>query len=316
LGFSPHDHLRGVLGLLDRMRGLTGTRSELDALRALIDRPAALPAGAEQADVGLKDDVYWSMGPSGPRWGVTINDRYERAGFQHELARFVQAIGGDYRLDALSVARAALPGTRPALTFAVGFDAESAPPRLKLYLQEDRWGEQVSSAAAVRALAERLVPGVQWPSWLDPERPIGVVALELHAKGAVGLKLYLGAASADEAAGAAPPRVRTLARVLGEASPLAPAYHYLTVRLGAAPPRYAINKIYDAVRLADPSSRSALREAWADVAGLFSAAGREQAFAQLAPLIKSSPALRVAPTASALEGRADSVDVYFSAFGA
>lgn len=311
---TPRAHLRGVLALVDMAARACGDRAELPALRALLDRPASLPDADAATSEGIKYDVYWAVDASTRRWGVTINDRHERDGFEREVKRFVASLGGRHALDLLEVARAGLTGAAPALTFAVGFDAPDAPPRLKFYLQEDRWGEGVASARDVRALAERIIPNLLWPEWLASERSVGVVTLELDAVGGAGLKLYLGARTAEGAATGAAPEVVALARTMAQGSPLAPAYHYLTVRLSARPPRHAINKIYEAVRLVDPRSDLRALDAWRDVAGLFRSAGREAALSDLRARLQEHDRLHVVPTATALEGNGDSADVYFTAW--
>jgi len=92
-------------------------------------------------------------------------------------------------------------------------------------------------------------------------------------------------------------------------------YHYLTVRLREdGPARCAINKIYNAVRLAGPARAGDRAAAWDDVRRLFAFIGNEGALARLEETILSDGSLIAVPTASALEGRADSADVYFTAW--
>ena len=57
----------------------------------------------------------------------------------------------------------------------------AGPPRLKIYLQEDRWGAGVCRAAALGAAAAAL--GLTLPAWLPPEAVIGVVAMDLLPDG-------------------------------------------------------------------------------------------------------------------------------------
>jgi hypothetical protein len=286
----------------------------MEALVALLDRPDALPAAVTDREAGLKYDLYMARGRARPGgWGITVNDRHEPEVFGARLDAFIGTLPGRYRRAAVEIARDRLRPAAAVLTFAAGFDRPGASPRLKFYFQEDEWGRGVCEAGQAFALARELAPDVVVPGWLDPGRRVGVVAVELEADGGARLKLYLGGTRPAEAAAGAPRRDRLLARALGEVSPMPGGYHYLTVRLREdGPARCAINKIYNAVRLAGPGGAGDRAAAWDDVRRLFAFIGDEGALARLMETVPSDDSLVVVPTASALEGRADSADVYFT----
>jgi len=303
LSDSPEAHKAGALACLELLS------RELDAdtraaLRALFDRP--LVAGHP---IGLKYDFYLAVGPEGQRWGVTLNDRHEGADFGDALRELVARLGHGYAIDAIDRLASELDAAGRIRTFAVGFDRPGQPPRLKLYVQEEPWGAGVCRAAQLGAVCAAVGLAPELPAWLAPDTTVGVVTLELYADARSGLKLYLGADTPGELGALGPPAARPLARALALASPLEPAHYYLTLRLGDGPPSCAVNKIYEAVRLVDDAR--ARRRAWHDVARLFELAHAE---ARLAAVLRELGALEracVVPTATALEGRLDRVDVYF-----
>ncbi len=304
---GPRAHLAGTLALVDRFASLAGGHPELPRLRALLDRPDALPERVAASADGLKYDAYLACGASGTAWGVTINDRHEPAALRAALAPVAAAWGAD--LDRLRPLQAALGGDA-VLTVAAGFDAPDRPPRLKLYLQEDRWGAGLASAEDVDALIEPL--GCALPAWIDPARRVGVVTLQFRG-GVASAKAYLGAATAADAAAGSP--AEDLAARLAELCPL-PGFHYLTVRMDpGAPPRYAINKIYNPARIAFDEPRL-WRVAWDEVGALFAAAGRAATFEAIDAVVRDlgRSGVAVAPTATAFEDGGRSADLYCAAW--
>lgn len=302
-------HQRAALACLDALA--PAEAAGLAELRALLGRP--LPA--QITEVGLKYDFYGSVMPGRQAWGLTINDRHEPAAFGTALEAFVHTLGQPYTLDAVARIGALLPGTAALTrTFGIGYDEPGRAPRLKLYFQEEPWGAGVCRLSAVPALGAALGLQLQLPSWLPDSTPVGVVCLELHPDGACGIKLYLGAAEPAALAtgtGAPPRAVSVLARAMASACPLGDTYHYLTLRLGPGRTRYAVNKIYNAVRLLEDTPLR--RRAWHDVAGLFELVGAEAHLAQRLERLGSLGTVAVAPTATALEGRLDRADLYFTA---
>lgn len=264
----------------------TGTVALLRALGR--DAPLELLGDPEAfiEEEGLKYDVYATTSGA---WGFTVNARGEGDRARERFERYAAGLGGyDWRRIAPFWARFG-----GVLTLGVGFDRPGAPPRLKLYAQEDQWGAGVCGRARVEEWAGPL------PDWLG-ER-IDVVTLQLHAGGDVSWKVYVGAETAEACARGAPPEVQATARRVAAASPSA-GWHYLTVRQGG---RYAINKIYPGKVWTEPGS-----VAWRDVAGLFREAGAEP---RLEAILRAVRGLRVRPTATALEG--EEADVYVAAVG-
>lgn len=306
---GPRAHLAGALALVDAVVAEVGDRPEVAAVRRFLDRPEALPPVTPPEAAGLKYDVYLAAGRGGAGWGVAVSDRWEEGRMDDAVAALLAALPGAWDLPSALRLRAALGGG-PSLVLAVGFDAADRPPRLKLYLQEERQGAGVTDAGTFRAVTRGLGPPL--PAWIDDARRLGVVTVELHADGRLGLKAYLGGPDPLAPAAGAPADARALADALAAACPLLPAWWYLTVRL-ADPPRYAMNKIYNPVRLAFTRGGTGLGPAWADVAALFARAGRAEALARLRAAV-DRPGLRVAPTATALEDGGRSADVYCAAW--
>jgi len=300
-------HQRAALACLDALA--PPEAAGLAELRALLGRP--LPA--QVTELGLKYDFYGSVMPGRQAWGLTLNDRHEPAAFGAALEGFVGALGQRYALDAAARLGQRLPGTATLTrTLGVGYDEPGRPPRLKLYFQEEPWGAGVCRLSEVSALGAALGLQLQVPAWLAGSTAVGVVCLELHPDGSCGLKLYLGAPEpAALVAGTATPRaVSVLARAMAGACPLGDTYHYLTLRLGPGRTRYAVNKIYNAVQLLGDGPLR--RRAWHDVAGLFELVAAEARLAQWLERLGSLDGVVVAPTATALEGRLDRADLYFT----
>ncbi|MCB9761442.1 MAG: hypothetical protein H6739_16485 [Alphaproteobacteria bacterium] len=311
----PRAHLAGTLALLERFEALAGGNPHAAALRRFLDRPEALPEAVPKQDNTLKYDAYIARGPAQLAWGVAVGDRYEGAAMRAPLAALLAALPGDYRMDAALALGADLDGAAPSLTVAAGFDHPQRPPRMKLYFQEDRWGAGVASAGALREALAVHAPGCALPDWVPAERPVGVLTPELLPDGALGVKAYLGGASPQEAAEGAPPEAQALAAAMAARCPLTPGYYYLTLRMRPGTPhRYAINKIYDHVRLGFTRDAAELPAAWAELAELFAFAGRAAHLAALQGLLGQLQGVRVVPTASALEDGGQSADLYCAAW--
>lgn len=305
---GPRAHRAGTLALLARFAALAGRPAALAPLAPLFGRAHDLPAEVPVERRTLKYDAYLAPNPAGLAWGVAVADRHEEATFPARVAAFVAGLAAPYDLAGAEVLRARLPRAAPALCLAVGFDRPDAPPRLKLYLQEERWGEGLATRAELDAALGPL--GLALPDWLAPDRTIGVLTVEMLAGGGLRAKAYLGGHGADALADGAPAEVRALAARMARVCPL-PGYHYVTVRLGGERVRYAVNKIYNHVQLGF-TERGGLDAAWAEVGALFAAAGREEAFAGLRAALADLEGVRVVPTATALE--ADGADVYCGAW--
>lgn len=85
-------------------------------------------------------------------------------------------------------------------------------------------------------------------------------------------------------------------------------FYYLTVRARSGEaPSYSINKIYDVAALVN-AKRS--EEAWVDAGGLFDLTGDRTAFERLRALTMGTLAI---PTATALEDRSQTADLYVAA---
>jgi len=309
----PHLHLAGTLDLVRRIASLSTPHPCLPAVLRLLDRPETLPESIVPEADALKYDVYRSEGARAAAWGLTINDLHERDGWHAEVERFVASLPGKY---ALSVART-LRDSAPAnftYTLGIGFDDPVAPPRLKLYLQEARWNQSRLDASRVSGWLAHVAPGCVLPNWIAPDRAVGVVTLELFPDERTRFKIYLGGESALAAAAGAPLEVERLAQALDTACPLAGLFHYVTVRLAPGePPRYALNKIYNSSVAWTDDGGEGLRAAWGDVERLFDRVGRAAAFRDLEAAL-SSPGLKVAPTATAIEDEARSADLYCAAW--
>jgi hypothetical protein len=308
---TPLAHLQASLALLDVVEGLGGAHSASDSIRALIDRPGDLPSEIDETDSLLKYDAYLACGGR-PGWGITINDRWEGPGF----AALVDGVAGRLGIDLTSydAMRGELDGASPALTVSFGFGDPASPPRMKLYLQEDRWQSGVASVAGLRAAVARCLPTIQLPSWLADEVMLGVVTITLRPDAGASLKAYVGAATALDAARGAPESAQALARDMTTHSPLAPAYHYLTIRADEArPARYAINKIYNPVGVLKRRDRTEAEAQWRDVQTLFEASGRGASLAELRRALDGVGDWLL-PTATALEDGSRSSDVYLAAW--
>ena len=305
---GPRAHLAGTLALIERLAAIAGGHPELSRLRALLDRPEALPVAVPANLNGLKYDAYLASGAGGTAWGVTINDRYEPEALRVALAPVAAAWGAD--LDRLLPFQAALASAAPVLTVAAGFDAPDRPPRLKLYLQEDRWGQGLASAAEIRSLLAPM--GCELPAWIEPDQPVGVVTLQFRGGVASG-KAYLGGAQAVEAAAGSP--VEDLAAEFAALCPM-PGYYYLTVRMDPGrEPGYAINKIYNPAQIAFERPRL-WAVAWREVRALFEAAGRSESFEALDAVAADlgREGIAVVPTATAFEAAGRSADMYCAAW--
>jgi hypothetical protein len=298
---TPSAHRDGTLRLYDRFGALAGGHPQAAAVRALL-AAAELPGESSYA---LKYDVYLACGPDGLAWGATVNERWQPRLLEGDLAALGHDLGPCRRL------RSALGGE---LTLSFAFDTPARPLRLKAYVQEARWGDGIGSARALAPLLHEIAPGCRWPEWIEPGRSVGVLALQLDAAGA-GIKAYLGGATAAEAAAGAPIAATALAQAMASASPLTPAYHYLTVRLAKGrEPRYAINKIYEVAQIAG-GTEARRKRAWSDAKSLFVTQGRRRELRALLAALAPLHTLRVVPTATALEAPA-TVDVYCAAWSA
>ncbi len=305
---SPRAHLDGTLALVERFAALAGGHPELPRLRALLDRPAALPEAVPPRRNALKYDAYLASGEAGTAWGVTINDRYEPEALRAALEPVAAAWGAP--LDRLLPLQAALADADPVLTVAAGFDAADRPPRLKLYLQEDRWGAGVASAGELTGLLEPL--GCRIPAWISHDRRIGVVTLQFRGTEA-SAKAYLAGSTAALAAAGSP--AEDLADRFAALCPM-PGYYYLTLRMDpGAPPRYAINKIYNPAHIAFEQPRL-WSIAWKEVRGLFAAAGRTDTFEAIDAVARElgREGVAVVPTATAFEDDGRSADLYCAAW--
>ncbi len=312
---GPRAHLAGTLALVRCFARLSGGHTDAPALLDFLDRPAALPARVADRDNALKYDAYLAHGPDGPAWGVTVNDRYEGCAMHDAAAAFAAALPHAYRFDAVASFRAALDDAALVETLAVGFDHPDRPPRLKLYLQEDRWGAGVCTAATLRQVAADIAPACRVPEWLPDHRRIGVVTVEVLPGGAVGLKAYVGGPDPHAAAAGAPSSAQDLAHQMRKRSRMAGGYYYLTIRARPGQDnRYAMNRIYDHRALGFRARGRHLREGWLDVGRQLKAAGRRSAFEQLLRAIGALRGLRVVPTATAVEAGGRSADVYCGAW--
>ena len=133
--------------------------------------------------------------------------------------------------------------------------------------------------------------------------------LQWASERAPSCKLYLGGETPQLAASDSPREAQRLASAMATASPLSPAWYYLTIRLDpGVPERTAINKIYNAVH------DQRIKAAWRDVVSLFSQAGQRTAVLSLLRELEPLHSLHVAPTATALEDGGQSADVYCAAW--
>lgn len=306
----PRAHLQGTLALLDALATISGGHPHADRVRDWLVRPHDLPPTVAPEQNSLKYDLYLTRQGDQTRWGLTICDRYEARRLPWRA--LAAQLGGVYRTDGLQTLIDGLAGD-PALTLSLGFDHPTAPPRLKLYLQEERWDTGVGTASRVSTLLETVVPGCALPDWVPADRAVGVVSLECRPSGENGFKVYLGGATPQAATAGAPPEAQALARAMAGCSTLGDGWYYLTLRLRPGEPvGYALNRIYNTVQLGFAGGGRGLDPAWDDVGRQFARAGRQDAFAALTSVVRHVPGVRVVPTATALEHGCASADVYFA----
>jgi len=316
---SPRAHLAASLSLFDALAGAAGGAQRFpgaEAWRALVARPRALPASVPPSMNGMKCDGYLTRSDAGPAWGFACNDRFEGRAFWGIARRLADALPGDYAIDEAIALRDAL-ATGSGLTISVGFDAPGQPPRLKLYIQESSWGTGVGTVGALRALGSEAV-GAVIPDTLPDDLTAGVVTVTLLADGSRRCKLYFGEsdlqALALQMAAALPEQrqeLQRLAETMAATSPSAPCFYYATVRLGRDV-RVAVNKIYEHERLGFGANRGAWGDAWGEVERLFRAAGR--GIEPIVALREKLATLLLVPTATAVERRGQSADVYLAAW--
>ncbi|MCA9573814.1 MAG: hypothetical protein R3B40_15145 [Polyangiales bacterium] len=311
-------HLGASLALYDALSRAGGGHPAAARVRRMLDRPDRLTATDEP--FAMKYDGYLAAGTRAA-WGFTVNSRFDGRALSEFLGEAIDAAGITNEAEVQRAATrlsAALPLPSVA-TLSFAFDDPGAPPRLKVYFQEDAWGAGVGSAREVDEALAAAELGCALPAWLDGAPSVGVVTLEAPPGRAPRAKAYVGAASLEGAFAGAPEDVRSLADQMAAACPLASTYYYLTVRLerGEAP-RYAVNKIYDLARQRFGADQRATLEAFRDVSGLFRAAGRTKELRAVLSELRRPDAHqripRVIPTASAIEDGGRSVDFYCAAF--
>ena len=296
----PGAHQRGTLTLLRTFEEIAGGNPYAEALYRWLERPEAIGKGVPRNQYGLKYDAYLTRG-SGTAWGLTVNDRYEgRASLEAATERLIAELPGTYDLSAAAEIERRFGHPGASTTIAVGFDHPDRPPRLKVYLQEETWGTGIAPLKDI----------VSAPDWIADARA-GVVTLGLLSDGTMRVKAYLGGADPHGLVAGGPAELGALADAMAAGSPMGDGWYYLTIRLGAEP-RYAVNKIYNAVQLGFTRDGAGIEAAWADVRGLFDRAGQA---AELDALRAALPAeLTVVPTATAIEDGGRSVDVYCAAW--
>ena len=301
---GPRAHLAGTLLLVEAFRD---PHPDAAALVALLNRPGVLPTQVDREQHAVKYDCYVARGDSSA-WGVTLNDRYEGAQSLGAATRaFIDALDGAYDLAQVTAAQTAFGGATS--TVAIGFDSSDRPPRIKVYLQEDRWGEGVTT---LRDFAAQT--GAACPPWLDPGTEIGVVTVGLTADGRAALKAYIGGPSPIDLTAAGPAEVVALGAAMAESSPMADGWYYLTIRFDGDGWRYAMNKVYNVVQIGWTLDGQRIPAAWVDVASLFERAGQTPELTALRARIDALEGVRVIPTATAIEDGGRSVDVYCAAW--
>jgi hypothetical protein len=309
-------HLGASLALFDALARAGGGHPFAPAVRAFLDQPGRVGPSAEP--FAMKYDGYLAAGERAA-WGFTINSRYDPRpvqDFVDEAAQLVQAP----RMTELAGQLATLLPRPGITTLSFAFDSPARAPRLKVYFQEDRWGEGVGSVAEVNAALAELELGCALPSWVAGDQGVGVLTLEAPPQAGLRAKAYLGAGDNSEGVFAgAPEEVPRLSATMREACPLSPAYYYLTLRMERdRPVRYAVNKIYDIARMQFGKDAQATLDAYRDLAKLFAAAGKLREFrkvvAELRAPVAGGRAPLVVPTASAVEDEGRSVDFYCAAF--
>jgi len=313
---SPRAHRAASLRLFDALIEASGGPDAFPGaavLRATLARRGAVPAAVPDASNGLKYDGYLTRGRGAAAWGFTCSDRWEG----RSLWRVAEELAADLPADlgAFAAAKRFAEEMDGSLQLSVGFDAPGAAPRLKLYLQERRWGQGVATLDALREPARRML-GAELPAGLG-DTSVGVATVDL-AGGSARLKLYVG--DRDRWAlvrriGAGLPRCADELGVLAEGLDRARVglaeFHYVTLRVGADPeaPRVALNPIYDVHRI---GFREGPEGAWAEVDRLFSEAGVDPR--PLRGVREQLSDLLLVPTATAIEARGASADAYMAAW--
>ncbi len=309
---SPRNHLRASLKLLDSIASEAGGHPHYPVVRGLLDRPQDLPDQVSPKDSAMKYDVYRAQSPAGARWGVTLNDRFEHRTLNSAFLEALDRLPGDYALNDILAQRGSL--SEHSMVVGIGFDRVDQPPRVKIYLQEESWGAGVTGNTQAARIIDALAPGCRLPGWVEG-RSVGVLSLTLSALGERSARVYLGGLSPLEAAEGAPPEALALARAMELASPMPGGWYYLTLRLASdGAHRYAINKIYNTVEIGFRGAPLAAGEAWEDVRRLFDRANHGPTLDALRRMLGELPDLIVLPTATALEGDADSTDLYMAAW--
>ncbi len=302
-----HAHLGASMAVFDAVGRAAHGHPRAAEVRAWLTRTRPL---LEVVGRGLKYDAYFVASAARPRWGVTMNDLGERGELLSRVAPLAQSWG--YDLAVYHHLRARL-GSEPGLTVAFGFDDPGRLPRLKLYVQEDRWGDSVCSVGDLRRILDELDFDVALPAWLVDRRPVGVVTLDTTDEGQT-LKVYLGGKTALDAAHGAPAEILEQARCVTNTCPLAPSYHYLTLRLSSSSARrFSVNKIYNVVHLAE-GDESNILAVWREVNALFQLAGRAAEFQSLLAAFAPLEHIRIVPTAIAIEDGGHAADVYCTGY--
>ena len=301
--FGARAHRAGTEVLLAALLDELGARSFESVLLGWMGDAAALPDGP---DPGLKHDVYLARTPAGRAWGLATNQRWE-PGPRELFERSCRLAGalGNYDLDFARrvIDRLSRPGVD--LCVSVGFDPGRPSPRIKFYLQEERWGAGLVGGEAWSELARSW--GVPAPEGVDP----AVLTLVLHEGGGRDWKIYVGAALAEDAARSLGEEAVRLAETLARSCPLQPAWHYVTLRLQGGAPAVAVNRIVDHVYwgLLAPPGRRAL--AWTEAEALIRHGGAGGTWA-FWTRVRGLDGLLVVPTALALE--AGGADLYAGAW--
>lgn len=311
-------HLGASLALYDALSRAGGGHPRADQVRAFVDCPERLAVSDEP--FAMKYDGYLAAGTRAA-WGFTVNARYDSRSVSTLLGDAIEAAAAsnaEALLEAVARLRGALP--RPGMTtVSFAFDRPDQPPRLKVYLQEDRWGEGVGTAEQVGAGLSACGLGCELPSWVAQGTSIGVVTLEAPPDAPLRAKAYIGTSSLGDAFAGSPDEVRALSLQMAAACPVESTYYYLTMRLARGESvRYAVNKIYDLAAQRYGLERPVTLAAFRDVAGLFRAAGKTHALhavlAELRRPLADGRSPRVVPTATAIEDAGRSVDLYCAAF--
>ena len=309
-----HSHRSASFRLFHALHRATGSaphgQPALAALARLCDGMRPVPGTRHPS---MRFDAYLTSRGGRTRWGLTMRGLHIGGDFLDDIDELASRLG--YAPGVTHTARRvrdALDG-RFDTTLGLGFDRPDAPPRIKVYFRETRWGAGVATTGRLcRALvAERTADAL--PPWLYRRR-IDVVALEATHRSTRRAKLYVGAETPGALVRGAPRLLEDLAQRVQRASP-APGYHYATIRLyeGSAP-AYAINKLYDPSHMKYGADAAAVRAAREDVAGLFRAAGQSGALERTLERLRDPAIGHVLPTAIALEARGRAADVCLAAY--